>query len=189
MSYACQLQSFSSLNEFRISKWRRFESELLQIMRNSKTKKNDNFETFCREAKMTVCVCLSQYVCAWGSDEKRWFYDYESHVSSIWAPNSQLLPVLTVAQQRDEIIAQRFQYGTSPVGAVVLFGLCLPGRGAKHSRAFWGQGGQKWRFGRFYEISNFHDKIHLRSRIGCIASRKQKSTMFYLKRSSRFDNS
>ena len=54
-----------------------------------------------------------------------------------------LLPVLTVAQQRDEIIAQRFQYGTSPVGAVVLFGLCLSGRGAKHSRAFWGQGGQK----------------------------------------------
>ena len=85
---------------------------------------------------MTVCVCLSQYFCAWGSDEKRWFYDYESHVSSTWAPNSQLLPVLTVAQQRDEIIAQRFLYGTSPVGAVVLFGLCLPDRGAKHSRAF-----------------------------------------------------
>ena len=54
-----------------------------------------------------------------------------------------LLPVLTVAQQREEIIGQRFQQGTSPVGAVVLFGLCLPGRGAKHSRAFWGQGGQK----------------------------------------------
>ena len=54
--------------------------------------------------------------------------------------------VLTVAQQRDEIIAQRFQYGTSPVGAVVLFGLCLPGRGAKHSRAFWGQGGPKMTF-------------------------------------------
>ena len=54
-----------------------------------------------------------------------------------------LLPVLVVAQQRDEIIVQRFQYGTSPVGAVVLFGLCLPGRGAKHSRAFWGQGGPK----------------------------------------------
>ena len=29
--------------------------------------------------------------------------------------------------------------------------------GAKHSRAFLGQGGRKWRFGRFYEISNFHD--------------------------------
>ena len=57
-----------------------------------------------------------------------------------------LLPVLTVAQQREEIIGQRFQrfqQGTSPVGAVVLFGLCLPGRGAKHSRAFWGRGGQK----------------------------------------------
>ena len=52
-----------------------------------------------------------------------------------------------------------------------------------------GQGGQKWRFGRFYEISNFHDKTHPRSRIVCIASRKQKSTMFHLKRSSRFDNS
>ena len=54
-----------------------------------------------------------------------------------------LLPVLTVAQQREEITAQRFQQETGPVGAVVLFGLCLPGRGAKHSRAFWGQGGQK----------------------------------------------
>ena len=42
-----------------------------------------------RGKHLTVCVCLSQYVCAWGSDEKRSFYDYESHVSSIWAPNSQ----------------------------------------------------------------------------------------------------
>ena len=41
------------------------------------------------------------------------------------------------------VIGQPFQQGTSPLGAVVLFGLCLPGRGAKHSRAFWGQGGQK----------------------------------------------
>ena len=108
-SYACQLQSLSSFNEFRISKRQRFELELLQMMRNSKTKKNVNIETSCREAKMTNCVCLSQYICAWGSDEKSCFYDYESHVSSIWARNSQLLPVLTVAQQRDEIIAQRFQ--------------------------------------------------------------------------------
>ena len=54
-----------------------------------------------------------------------------------------LLPVLTVAQQREEIIGQRFQQGNSLVGAVVLFGLCLPGRGATLSRAFWGQGGQK----------------------------------------------
>ena len=51
-----------------------------------------------------------------------------------------LLPVLTVAQQREGIIGQRFQQGTSPVGAVVLFGLRLPGRGAKHSLAFWGHG-------------------------------------------------
>ena len=50
-----------------------------------------------------------------------------------------LLPVLTVAQQGEEIIGQRSQQGTSPVGAVVLFGFCLPGRGVKHSRAFWGQ--------------------------------------------------
>ena len=159
MSYACQLQSLSSFNEFRISKWQRFESELLQMMRNSKTKKNDNIETFCREAKMTVCVCLSQYFCAWGSDEKRWFYDYESHVSSIWAPNSQLLPVLTVAQQRDEIIAQRFQYGTSPVGAVVLFGLCLPGRGAKHSRAFWVRGAKNDVLADFTKLVIFMTKL------------------------------
>ena len=38
-SYACQMQSLSSLNEFRMSTWQRFESKLLQIMRNSKTKK------------------------------------------------------------------------------------------------------------------------------------------------------
>ena len=148
MNYACQMQSLSSLNEFRISKWQRFESELLQMMRNSKTKTNENF-AFCREAEMTVCVCLSWYVCAWGSDEKRWSHDYERQVSSIRAANSQLLPVLTVAQQRDEIIAQRFQCATSPVGAVVLFGLCLPDRGAKHSRAFRGQRDQKWRLGQF----------------------------------------
>ena len=89
MSYACQMQSLSSSNEFRISKSQRPASEWLQMMRNCKTKKNYNLDTFCREAKMTVCVCLSQYVCAWGSDAKRSFYDYESHVPTIWAPNSQ----------------------------------------------------------------------------------------------------
>ena len=89
MSYACQMQSLSSLNEFRISKSQRPASEWLQMMRNCITKKNNNLDTFCREAKMTVCVCLSQYVCAWGSDAKRSFYDYESHVSSIRAPSSQ----------------------------------------------------------------------------------------------------
>ena len=34
--------------------------------------------------------------------------------------------------------------------------------GAKHSRAFLGQGGQKLRFGRFYKINNFHDENDLR---------------------------
>ena len=85
MSFACQ----SSLNEFRISKWQRPSSRLLQMMRTCKTKKHYNSDTFCTEAKMTVRVCLSQYVCAWGSDAKRSFYDHESHVSSIRAPNSQ----------------------------------------------------------------------------------------------------
>ena len=46
MSHECQMQSLSSLNEFRISKWQRLASELLQMMRNSKTKKNDNFDNF-----------------------------------------------------------------------------------------------------------------------------------------------
>ena len=159
MSDACQMQSLRNLNEYRISKWPRFEPELLQMMWNSKTKTNDNFETFCRQAQMTVCVCLSQYVCAWGSDEKRWSHDYESHVSSIRAANSQLLPVLTVAQQRDEIIAQRFQCGTSPVGAVVLFGLCLPDRGAKHSRAFWVRGAKNDVLADFTKLVIFMTKF------------------------------
>ena len=64
-----------------------------------------------------------------------------------------------MAQQRDEIIAQRFQYGTSPVGAVVLFGLCLPGRGAKHSRAFWGQGGQNDVLADFTKLVIFMTKL------------------------------
>ena len=41
---------------------------------NSKTKKNVNIETFCREAKMTVCVCLSQYVCAWWKEVIPWLW-------------------------------------------------------------------------------------------------------------------
>ena len=51
MSYACQMQSLSSLNEFRISKSERPASEWLQMMRNRKTKKNYNLDTPCREAK------------------------------------------------------------------------------------------------------------------------------------------
>ena len=64
-----------------------------------------------------------------------------------------------MAQQRDEIIAQRFQYGTSPVGAVVLFGLCLPGRGAKHSRAFWVRGAKNDVLADFTKLVIFMTKL------------------------------
>ena len=60
--------------------------------------------------------------------------------------------------------------------------------GAKHSRAFWGQGGQKWRFGQFYEICNFRHENSLRQIIVHLMAEKQKSGMFYLIWRTRFDN-
>ena len=154
----------------------------------AKLRKNTIWTHF-TEAKMTVCVCLSQYVCAWGSDAKRSFYDYESHVSSIRAPSSQApaRPYSGSATRRNNSSA--FPIGDQSRGCCCAV-WALPARPwCEALSCILGQGGQKWRFGRFYEISNFHDKTHPRSRIVCIASRKQKGAMFYLKRSSRFDNS
>ena len=60
--------------------------------------------------------------------------------------------------------------------------------GAKHSRAFWCQGGQTWRFGQLYEICNFRHENSLRQIYVHLMAEKQKSGMFYLIWRTRFDN-
>ena len=37
---------------------------IVEMMRNIKFVANEHFETFCREVKMTLRVCMSLYVCA-----------------------------------------------------------------------------------------------------------------------------
>ena len=61
-------------------------------------------------------------------------------------------------------------------------------RRARHSRAFWGQGSQKLRFGQFYKICNFRHKNFLRQIIVHLMAEKHKSGMFYLIWTTIFDN-
>ena len=115
MNSAYKMSPLSSLNESRAWKWSRLEYELIEMMRDSKLIENAHFDAFCKEVKMTLCVCLSLYVCAWERHWSKWFYDSESHASSIWAANFKAF-VFTTTEKCDEIIAQRFLGKTSLVG-------------------------------------------------------------------------
>ena len=115
MSYACQMQSLSSLNEFRMTKSQRPASKWLQMMRNCKAKRNYNLDTFCRETKRQFAfACRNTSV---PEDHMRRGHSMTMKVTSHQYEHQvlKLLPVLTVAQQGEEIIGQRFQQGTSPV--------------------------------------------------------------------------
>ena len=100
MSYACQMQSLSSLNEFRMSKSQRPASEWLQMMRNCKTKKNYNLDTFCREAKRQFAfACRNMSV-----PEDQMKRNHSMNMSRQYEHQIlKLLPVLAAAWQRDEI--------------------------------------------------------------------------------------
>ena len=48
----------------RVQKWSRFASEFVEMIRDIESIENVHFDTSSREVKMTLCVCLSLYVCA-----------------------------------------------------------------------------------------------------------------------------
>ena len=134
--------------------------------------------------------------------ERHWSaYDSQSHASSIWAADFQAF-AFTATKKCDEIIVQRFCRKPVSWALVMPFGLCrlfgsgclaevfkfvfagpvvYKQSGAKHPRAFLGQGGQKWRFDRFYKISNFHDENDLQRVRMLWRQRRQNSEIIYLR--------